>query len=190
MQLLETQGVLAGLNLREVADTAGVNRGLIYQYFGSRRDLIQAALRRDVRQRLGAIMALSHLPLRERVRNLLRTLIAHHDAVELLTLLVLDGDEMVRVLPLRESIIANIDRDRAAGAIAHDVDPEVVYAFVASFIYGYAIYRERMGGELGTPVEALDSQIEQLFLRALRGLGNLSTTRELDAPSSSPDGEG
>jgi AcrR family transcriptional regulator len=49
--LLERNGVLAGLNLRQVADEAGVNRGLVYHYFGSRRDLLRAALRSDVRER-------------------------------------------------------------------------------------------------------------------------------------------
>ena len=34
--LIRRNGVLAGLNLREVADRAGVNRGNIYHYFGSR----------------------------------------------------------------------------------------------------------------------------------------------------------
>ena len=36
LDLLERNGVLAGLNLREVADEAGVNRGLVYHYFGTR----------------------------------------------------------------------------------------------------------------------------------------------------------
>ncbi|HAM48545.1 MAG TPA: TetR family transcriptional regulator, partial [Alphaproteobacteria bacterium] len=35
LRLLRRHGVLAGLNLREVADEAGVNRGLVYHYFGS-----------------------------------------------------------------------------------------------------------------------------------------------------------
>jgi AcrR family transcriptional regulator len=35
---------LTGLNLREVADDAGVNRGNIYHYFGSRRELLRAAI--------------------------------------------------------------------------------------------------------------------------------------------------
>ena len=38
---IERDGVLAGLNLQEVADEAGVNRGLVYRYFGSRRELLR-----------------------------------------------------------------------------------------------------------------------------------------------------
>lgn len=53
IDLLERHGVLVGLNLPEVADEAGANRGLVYHYFGSRRDLLPAALWRgpDVRMR-------------------------------------------------------------------------------------------------------------------------------------------
>ena len=46
LDLIRSNGVLAGLNLREVAEAAGVNRGNIYHYFGSRRDLLRAAIAR------------------------------------------------------------------------------------------------------------------------------------------------
>ena len=46
IDLIRQNGVLAGLNLREVADGAGVNRGNIYHYFGSRRELLRAAIAR------------------------------------------------------------------------------------------------------------------------------------------------
>src|SRR5690606_37889256 len=52
LELLDERGILAGLNLREVADRAGVNRGLVYHYFGGGRDLLRAALRSDVAARL------------------------------------------------------------------------------------------------------------------------------------------
>ena len=47
LKLLRDKGILAGLNLREVADGAGVNRGNIYHYFGSRQELLRAAINRQ-----------------------------------------------------------------------------------------------------------------------------------------------
>ena len=44
--IIRDKGVLAGLNLREVADGAGVNRGNIYHYFGSRQELLRVAISR------------------------------------------------------------------------------------------------------------------------------------------------
>ena len=46
LDLIRRNGVLAGLNLREVAAAAGVNRGNIYHYFGSRQELLRAAISR------------------------------------------------------------------------------------------------------------------------------------------------
>ena len=46
LELIQKNGVLAGLNLRQVAEGAGVNRGNIYHYFGSRQDLLRAAINR------------------------------------------------------------------------------------------------------------------------------------------------
>ena len=46
LELIREKGILSGLNLREVAEGAGVNRGNIYHYFGSRRELLRAAINR------------------------------------------------------------------------------------------------------------------------------------------------
>jgi len=47
LELIREKGVLAGLNLRKVAEGAGVNRGNIYHYFGSRQELLRAAINRQ-----------------------------------------------------------------------------------------------------------------------------------------------
>jgi AcrR family transcriptional regulator len=47
LELIRDNGVLAGLNLRQVAEGAGVNRGNIYHYFGSRQELLRAAINRQ-----------------------------------------------------------------------------------------------------------------------------------------------
>ena len=44
LAMMERDGVLGGLNLRKVAEAAGVNRGNIYHYFGTRRELLRAAI--------------------------------------------------------------------------------------------------------------------------------------------------
>ena len=73
LRLLDRDGVLSGLNLREVADEAGVNRGLVYHYFGSRAALQRRALRKTARERIGAISVARDMPFRERVLHYWRT---------------------------------------------------------------------------------------------------------------------
>ena len=44
LDLIRQRGVLSGLNLKEVAEAVGVNRGNIYHYFGSRQELLRSAI--------------------------------------------------------------------------------------------------------------------------------------------------
>jgi AcrR family transcriptional regulator len=48
LALLQESGALAGLNPGEVADRAGINRGLFNHHYGSRQDLLRFALDRDL----------------------------------------------------------------------------------------------------------------------------------------------
>jgi AcrR family transcriptional regulator len=92
LDLILNKGVLAGLNLREVAEGAGVNRGNIYHYFGSRRELLRAAIARRFEAMAEHVVAdsrgLSFVERRLRTFQLSATI---HDS-QLRALLVIDGD--------------------------------------------------------------------------------------------------
>jgi AcrR family transcriptional regulator len=161
VRLLERNGVLAGLNLREVADDAGVNRGLVYQYFGSRRELLRAALKRDLTERMDAMGAIRHQPVRQSVRLLLRAMLKHRGAVRLGTLLVLDGDPQVRAMPLRRDTMRALARAQAEDSLRAG-DTEAMHAAVMSLVYGYTIYRDHLAADLGIPADQLDVRVEEI----------------------------
>ncbi|HEX8804723.1 MAG TPA: helix-turn-helix domain-containing protein, partial [Acidimicrobiales bacterium] len=157
LELLERDGVLGGLNLREVADEAGVNRGLVYHYFGSRRDLLRAALGSDVRQRMRDLKQGVSLPARERYLRFLRTMIKprHRRAVVLSALLVLDGDKGVRLDPDREGRHRRFVRDVEEGQLPADLDADAHWAATSSLVFGYALFRTRFAEELGIDIDEL-----------------------------------
>src|ERR1700757_4236451 len=66
LELLGERGVLSGLNLREVADSAGVTPANIYHWFGSRQGLLRAALQRETGELLDDIEEAAKLPFVER----------------------------------------------------------------------------------------------------------------------------
>lgn len=157
--LLERNGVLAGLNLREVAEEAGVNRGLVYHYFGSRRDLLRAALRSDVAERLRDFAPGRGLAAPARYQRFFSTMLQHRQAAVLAALLILDGDRGVRMVPDPEGTRARLRRDVADGHLPADVDPEALHAALASMIYGYMVLRDRLADELDADVDELDDRV-------------------------------
>ncbi len=171
LSLLERNGVLAGLNLREVADEAGVNRGLVYHYFGSRRDLLRAALRTDVRDRMRDLRRGRGRNVRDRYRNFFRTMLDHRRAVVLSALLVLDGDHNVRLDVDPDGRRSRFVRDVEIGEMPGDVDGDALWVGISSLIYGYALFRSRFAEEMGVDVDDLDARVMDAADQLLLALG-------------------
>jgi AcrR family transcriptional regulator len=178
LAMLRRDGVLAGLNLREVADEAGVNRGLVYHYFGSRQDLLRAALRKDARRRLEEVRSGGSLPFVARWRRFLRVMIGQRESLELLTLLVLDRDSGLRTMPLRQETHEALVADIEAGHLAGDTDVSAVHVALVSLTYGYLTYRDAFARELGVSGEDLDERLGVVFERMLRGLAPVAFAAE------------
>ena len=170
IRLLERDGVLAGLNLREVAAEAAVNRGLVYHYFGSRRRLLREALRHGTRRRFGEMRQAAAEPFRARMVHFLHTMVRHRRAVRLATLLICDGDRELRTMPLRDDTLALLRRDIDQGELLGGVDLDAVHVAAVSLVYGYVLYRDAFAAEVGTSVAELDLRVAEAFDRMLGGL--------------------
>jgi AcrR family transcriptional regulator len=184
-KLLERDGVLAGLNLREVADEAGVNRGLVYHYYGSRGKLLRRALRRRGQQSLSELAAHHDLPFLERWAQFFHTTVLRPDPIALTTLLMLDGSEPIRTMPLRDRTREGLRRDVAEGHLDPDVDLVALHALLVSSVFGYSLYREAFARELGIDVGELDARVDALVFKKL--LGSIAA---LPAEPADTDGSG
>ena len=169
MELLRRNGILAGLNLREVAEEAGVNRGLVYHYFGSRRDLLRSALGRDLKTRLGAITSTANHPLKVRIGELLRSMVRTADHVRIAALLFLDGDRSVRFMPLRDEWLKMLDDDIARKDLGEDVDTRALLGIITALSHGYALFRAPIAKELGMGVREMDERVESLLADLIQG---------------------
>jgi AcrR family transcriptional regulator len=163
LALLRRDGVLAGLNLREVADTAGVNRGLVYHYYGSRGKLLRRALRRRGQPNLERLRAADELPARERWRRFFEIVCAAPEPVELATLLLLDHTEHIRAMPRRDETRRCIERDVADGLVDPELDLVALHTVLVTAVYGYVLYREAFAKELGVPLPELDERVAELL---------------------------
>jgi AcrR family transcriptional regulator len=170
--LLERNGVLAGLNLREVADEAGVNRGLVYHYFGSRRDLLRAALRSDVSERMSDFRPGLAMEAPARYERFFRTMLHHRQAAVLAMLLILDGDRGVRVIPDPEGTRERIRRDADGGVLPADIDVDALHVAFASLVFGYTVLRDGFANELDVDADKLDEQVGAMVDQLVRGLAD------------------
>lgn len=158
LELIKRNGILAGLNLREVAAAAGVNRGNIYHYFGSRQELLREAIARRfraIRKHLDADFR--ELPFIERRTGQFRG-DSFQDS-KLRALLVIDGDESVDPMPAYESALRGLKQDVVNGDIDPGHDLEALQVALSAMLRGYRIFREPYAKRVGADVEALDERV-------------------------------
>lgn len=172
LELIRTNGVLAGLNLREVAEGAGVNRGNIYHYFGSRQELLRGAINRRfgaVKNRL--VASKRNLPFVERRSQMISARDSINDS-KLRALLVLDGDESVDPMPQYEGAISHLRQDVIDGNIHRNHDLEALHATLTALNRGYRIFRVPIARRMGISTKDLDSRVTAILRSWLKAMKN------------------
>lgn len=170
LTLIQENGVLAGLNLREAADAAGVNRGNVYHYFGSRRHLLQSALRRRLDANYRTVVSHRYPDIADQISWIFRYLIQQKEAVRLAALLVLDGDRSLKVMAFQDENVATFRRLQENGQIDESVDLVALHVFITSFSRGYSLHREHLARETRRTRRGLDEamlQFVNLFAASL-----------------------
>jgi len=172
INLIRENGVLAGINLREVAEGAGVNRGNIYHYFGSRRELLRAAIaqRFESMSKSLARNRSEDAPFVERkLRNFSES--GSIQDSHLRALLVLDGDEDVDPMPTYEEMLSLLRRDVIEGHIDPAHDLEALQVALSALIRGYRIFHEQYAKRIGADPKDLDARftkIVRVWLEAMK----------------------
>jgi len=170
LELIRKNGVLAGLNLREVAAGAGVNRGNIYHYFGSRQELLRTAINRRFDAVLDRLLAskrdipfvtrrLSSITGRDRIND-----------SQLRALLILDGDDSVDPMPQFEAAVSRLRQDVIDGDIDRAHDLEALHATLTALSRGYRIFRAPIAKRMGISAKALDERVAKVVRGWLEGM--------------------
>ena len=172
LDLIRTNGVLAGLNLREVAEGAGVNRGNIYHYFGSRQELLRTAITRRFDAVVDSLVASKrNVPFVERRSNVFRAKDTINDS-QLRALLVLDGDDSVDPMPQYEGAISHLRQDVIDGDIHRDHDLDALHATLTALSRGYRIFRLPIARRMGISAKELDARVTGIVRTWLEAMAN------------------
>ena len=159
---------LAGARVDEIARIAGVNKQLVYHYFGSKEDLFQAALESvyaEIRAR-EQDLHLADLPPREAMEALVGFsfdyLAAHPEFIAILNDenrhagRHVGGSGNVRAmnLPLVRLLAQTLERGIAEGVFRADMDPVNLYVSIAGLSYFYFSNNHTLSAIFGTDLSA------------------------------------
>ncbi|MGZ4708871.1 MAG: TetR/AcrR family transcriptional regulator [Acidimicrobiales bacterium] len=166
---LEARGVLAGLNLREVADEVGITPANIYYYFGSRQGLLRAALARETELLAGPVEHAAELDLVGRRLHMFDA-IGANPTLALTALLALDRDPDYQPLPFLDETRRYHAALVEAGDLPPELDVDAVHLLGVAVSIGVAIYAEAAARQLGTSVDELRARTKAVFEEMLVGL--------------------
>jgi AcrR family transcriptional regulator len=160
LRLLRRDGVLAGLNMQEVADEASVNRGLIHRWFGSRQALLRAALRSRQEGLAGEVQrSLSESPPSQRTEWAVRQYVADPSYAQMVMLLALDGDDIFEPVPYLERRLHAFAAEIDGGVWPDDVDPLALTVLWDVILDGYFTMRPALARQTGIGAEELDRRV-------------------------------
>ncbi|MDB2328471.1 TetR/AcrR family transcriptional regulator [Pseudomonadales bacterium] len=172
LELIQKNGVLAGLNLRQVAEGAGVNRGNIYHYFGSRQDLLRAAINRRFNAFVNAYTKNKTEAgfVARRLRAFASNASNDSNDSMLRALLVLDGDDAVDPMPLYEGQLSQLRQDVIDGDIDKGHDLDALQVALSSFLRGYRIFRLPYAKRVGIKPNELDDRVSRILCTWLEAM--------------------
>jgi len=180
LDLIQSNGVLAGLNLREVAEGAGVNRANIYHYFGSRRELLRAGITRRFEAMAEYVAADRRgLSFVERRLRAFQSSVTIHDS-QLRALLVIDGDDTVDPMPRYEELLSRLRQDVIDGDIDRAHDLEALQVALSALIRGYRIFREPYAKRIDTDAGDLDERVAEIVRTWLEAMARPPAASQRD----------
>jgi AcrR family transcriptional regulator len=175
---LSSKGVLAGLNLREVADAVGVTPANIYYYFGSRQGLLRAALARETRQLEAPLAETAEASFVTRRLRMFDAIGAARP-LTLTALLALDGDPDYEPLPFLDATRRYYQALVDAGQLPADLDVDAAHLVGLATSIGVAIYADAAARQMGTDPDELRARARAVFQQMLEAV---TGDRAADSP--------
>lgn len=166
---LANRGVLAGLNMREVADDVGVTPANIYHHYGSRRGLLRAALAHRVGQ-LTSTIDVAVKGSFVQWRTGIFDLILDNPSLRSTALLALDDDPDYEPLELWDLAQEHYARLIEEGELPADFDVLSVHLLTLTMAMGVAIYGDAVSSQVGISREELNGRARTMFVTMLERL--------------------
>ena len=154
------------VTVREIAAHADVNPALSYRYFGSKQNLMRAAMEQSQHAIAANLSRITDV--RHDATLLYQATMGEREFVAVLARASLDGvlPDFPAGYPAMDGLVRRIEADLASGPTGRH-GPRVVVACLSSLALGYALFGEfvRKGTGLDDlPDETLDAAIQEVLL--------------------------
>jgi len=170
------------VTVRMIAERASVNQALVHRYFGTKTNLMRAALARSQNAIAASVTGMSDL--RRDVDAVFRALFDEKEFIAALARASLDGvlPDFPAGYPTMAGLLERILAERGDEGDAGRHDPRVIVASLASLTLGYAIFGQFV--RRGTGLDGLpDDEVEAALIEVLRDMVGMA----LDPPGAPPD---
>ena len=160
------------VTVRDIAARAGVNATFVHRYYGSKKNLMRAAMQR-AQERLAS--RIDEVPdIAEGAAAVFRATLQERELIATLTRAALDGvfGDVPASNPAMAVLVERFEREAAArGGGRHD--PRVVVACLSAIAVGYALLGDYIRHGTGLDGHSAD-EVETMLMAVLRDVARLA----------------
>jgi len=161
----------AQVSVREIADKAGVNHGLVHRHFGSKEGLLKAVMEglsaRMAADTAKALALDSEAALRV---GMFKSLTNNEDYLKILARSLLDGKALEDIqdrFPIIEGLIDFAAKRKETGQMGEGSDPRAVVAFQVASVMGWLTFERYLLASTGLDKDGIENSREA-FLELAR----------------------
>ncbi|MCU0970947.1 MAG: TetR/AcrR family transcriptional regulator [Gammaproteobacteria bacterium] len=161
------------VTVRDIAARADVNPTFVHRYFGTKHDLMRAAMERAQRHVAATVEDMPDVV--EGAAAVVHATLQEREFIAALARATLDGvfDELPATSPAMTALLERFRAELEGGAVGGRHDPRIIVACLSSATAGYALLGPYIRHSLGLDAEP-DDRVEAAMVEVLRDVARLA----------------
>jgi AcrR family transcriptional regulator len=161
------------VTVRDIAARADVNPTFVHRYFGTKHDLMRAAMERAQRHVATTVEDMPDVV--EGAAAVVHATLQEREFIAALARATLDGvfDELPATSPAMTALLERFRAELEGGAVGGRHDPRIIVACLSSATAGYALLGPYIRHSLGLDAEP-DDRVEAAMVEVLRDVARLA----------------